>query len=240
MISSGSFKTACLAIACMTLSLITGSSAWAVCRSDILSNRTSFYHGTPVAEFVWFDQDRPVEHPRTPDGPAWFAFDEEFSVHAAVRLVRLQVDANNNLLPAALQLHRYRLSARTTGRLLTCDTHAEFIQASRIRGNRMDGTERADSDLAADFCASANWGSAPVDAYDGYRILQDRVRGEPELILCDPIGAAQHVDTAAWSVGLADGRKAAIGTKFADGATYFCKLGARLVDFDCARAVGGF
>ncbi|CAA0118156.1 Uncharacterised protein [Halioglobus japonicus] len=145
---------------------------------------TIYYHGSPVGIFTWRDTELnpapPFAHPKKPDGPAWFTNSWEFSVHAGSRYLIGQTDKS-------LHLHKYKLKSMVS--TLTCETHADFTKYTDI------SFENGDYQAATTFCNKI----APLQ-YNGYIINRDQVRGEPELILCNPRKTLEYLGSRSWPV----------------------------------------
>ncbi len=179
------------------------------------------YHGAPVGVFTWrnpgLNPAPPFDHPANPDGPAWFAVSWQFSIHAGMRFLVGQEDQR-------LYLHQYQLSQMIA--TLTCDTHADFTAQTGIN------FDQGDYPAAQEFCRDV----APFQ-YNGYIIRQDQVRGEPELILCDPSAVLRYRGQKEWYVSqVPHDRTGGLGPNF-DDEVYGCFLNNQdLSDFVCQAA----
>lgn len=170
----------------VALALMATPGARAACNDiGMIPSQATLYHGAPVPEFVWRGEDLnpapPFAHGTVPDGPAWFAFNWQFSVHAGLRFLTGQDEGS-------LTLFQYRPSQDLA--VLDCDSHSDFGHRTGIDVDRHE-----DIDVARAFCSTI----AP-DQYNGYLIRSDRVRREPELILCDPNAVLTTNSQHRWSV----------------------------------------
>jgi hypothetical protein len=143
------------------------------------------YHGSPAALFDWrntgLNPPPPFGHPDSPDGPAWFALNKAFSLHAAVRYtVGTAIDS--------ITLYTYRVSQQGGIAALICDDHLSFKAVTQIA---IDD----DVEMAKTFCATL-----AKDQYNAYEILQDQVRHEPEVIICHPAGVIKRAASEVWTV----------------------------------------
>lgn len=200
------------------------SAASAACNTTgSVPNGAVIYHGAPVGMFTWqnpgLNPAPPFSHPSNPDGPAWFAGNWQFSVHAGIRYLLGQSDVT-------MYLYQYQL--KQTIATLTCETHADFSKQTGI------SFANGDFDAAVDFCKN----KAPFQ-YNGYVILKDQVREEPELILCDPSSVLTYNGQKAWPVSQVTVK----GTQFTGGVgqdfsgqEYACILNnSNLSDFTCGK-----
>jgi hypothetical protein len=131
------------------------------------------FHGTGSAVFDWrnakLNAAPPFKHPDSPDGPAWFAEEIDFSIHAGL------LDAAFNQ-SKVLNLYSYQVKQASIA-VLACDTHADFKAHTKI-----DTDKHEDPVVAHEFCS----GFAKQHHYNGYVINKDRVRGSREVIVCAP------------------------------------------------------
>jgi hypothetical protein len=181
---------------------------------------TILYHGTPVAMFNWqnpqLNPAPPFSHPASPSGPAWFAADWEFSIHAGVRFLMGRSDTS---------LVLYRYTVQTTMSALICRTMAELSAFTHIP----DSGE--DVEMARQFCARYK------DQYNAYVLLEDAVRREPEYIICDPAARLKLDGQRQWWVTQVrvggDTYTGASGKDFTDREMTCLLNNANLGDFRC-------
>lgn len=171
--------------ALLILALMLAADAGAECDPiATVAEGTLVYHGTPVGIFSWSDPSLnpapPYDHPRSPDGPAWFADDWQFSVHAGLRFLMGQSD---------IDLHLYRYSLTQQIAVLECSTTTEWAAETGI------SLQNGDYPAAQEFCSTL-----AVDQYNGYLIDYDAVRRQPELILCQPSEVLALEATETWWV----------------------------------------
>lgn len=143
------------------------------------------YHGSPAALFDWhntgLNPPPPFTHPNSPDGPAWFARNQAFSLHAAVRYT---VGTTIN----EVTLYVYNVAQQGGIAALICDDHESFRAATGIAVDD-------DVTMANTFCRTV-----AKDQYNAYEILQDPVRHEPEVIICHPAQVIKLASSGPWSV----------------------------------------
>jgi len=107
------------------------------CEDAELLKDVRLYHGSPAPVFGWREGDDPpppIAHSGNPDGPAWFAENDEFSLHAALRMSMKQDN---------LSLHVYRTTVSMS--MLSCEDHHAFFQTTGL-------DEDEDIDVARAFC----------------------------------------------------------------------------------------
>ena len=94
--------------------------------------------------------------------------------------------------------------------VLSCPNHADLEEHTSIGFADEDESNRA----ARFFCEAFFYRSAGPDddpmananpTFKGYIIEQDRVRGERELILCDPAGGLRRTGSEPWAVSQSAG-----------------------------------
>lgn len=172
-----------------------------------LPQGTVLYHGTPVGMFTWQQPDLnpapPFNHPSTPDGPAWFADDWQFSIHAGLRFLQGQSDTSLTL---------YQYSLRQQIATLTCPDLDSFTEATGI------SLENGDYPAAVAFCAAYPF------QYNGYVIEQDAVREQPEVILCNPASVLTAPQQQTWFVTQVGREYTAGGGRDFSGNTWNCLL----------------
>ena len=128
------------------------------------------YHGTLANEFVHRFKPYPIhyKHPHTPDEPAWFANNEKFALHAAVRYTKPEKEAE-------IVLHTFHVYGRIhLMSLPDIENFRIFMQEQFQVYANVNGLMKA-LPLAR---RSIDW-----MGLDGYALLQDAVRGEPEYVL---------------------------------------------------------
>jgi hypothetical protein len=211
----------------LALALVAAAPRPAVAACDLvgsLPGQAVLYHGSPVGMFDWrnpaLNPAPPFSHPKSPDGPAWFAHGWRFSIHAGVRWL---VNQPGN----TLFLHAYSLKRQVA--LLICDDHADFRRQTGI------SPDSGDYVMARRFCATY----AKANNYDGYGLRFDAVRGEPEYILCRPSEVLGYTDVREWPVSrFREGGldyTGAVGRNFAN-EEWACVLNnADLTDFYCRQ-----
>lgn len=106
-------------------------------------------------------------HPPHPDGPAWFADNEKFSLHAAIRFTEPGK-------PADIVLHSYQLKAKL-----------HLMSLPDIDNFRIFMLEQFKVDAPFNGLAEGLelTRRAADTRLDGYALLKDTVRGEPEYVL---------------------------------------------------------
>lgn len=179
-------------IACLTALLALGAGAGAAhAQCDpvgTVPQGTVVYHGTPVGMFTWqnpgLNPAPPFDHPANPDGPAWFADNWQFSIHAGLRYLVGQSDTNLSL---------YLYSFRQEIAVLVCPDLATFSAETGIP------LDNGDYVAAETFCAKY------ADQYNGYVIQQDAVRQQPEYILCQPAAVLSYGGSRKWYVTQVEG-----------------------------------
>jgi hypothetical protein len=131
------------------------------------------FHGTLASEFTHEHLDKagpsPIHyvHPPTPDSPAWFADNQKFSLHAAVRFTRPGK-------PAVIVLHAYRIQKSISMMSLPdMDNFRVFMQEQHNLHAPFNGIMEG---LALAKSSIESW-------LEGYAVLKDIVRGEPEYVL---------------------------------------------------------
>ncbi|KUJ07431.1 uncharacterized protein LY89DRAFT_691873 [Mollisia scopiformis] len=129
------------------------------------------YHGSMADQFAHQEAGGPSPthyvHPPTPDGPAWFANNEKFSLHAAVRFTKPQEKAT-------ITLHTYTVKSEIN--MFSMPNMAAFKhllkEQFKITANFngiMEGLALAKNSLES--------------LLEGYALMEDTVRGEPEYVL---------------------------------------------------------
>jgi hypothetical protein len=137
-----------------------------------LPQRTVLYHGTLADKFVHQDSiggPAPSHyiHPPTPDGPAWFAENIAFSLHAAIRFTNPNTRAQISLYEYTV---RYPISMMSFENM---DSFAEYLYEQH--------GITADTNDVMEAAAVAQRG---MDTrLDGFALDEDIVRGERELVL---------------------------------------------------------
>lgn len=148
--------------------------------------KTQLFHGSTAALFEWRDTalnpQPPFRHPNSPDGPAWFALNRDFSLHAGVRYV---VGTNQD----KVTLHTYQVQQQGGIAALVCDDHNSFYKETKIPVND-------DVAMAMAFCGNY----AKTKHYNAYVIQHDRVRREPEVIICNPTTVVKYTGSEDWNV----------------------------------------
>jgi len=131
------------------------------------------FHGTLAAKFT-HDLPGPnpgpidYHHPPTPDEPAWFADNKKFALHAAVRFTKPGVQSE-------ITLHSYSIYDRLhMMSLQTMDDLEIFMREQFQVESNFNGL--------AEGIVLADWSNVPA-GLEGYALLQDTVRGEPEYVL---------------------------------------------------------
>jgi hypothetical protein len=150
-----------------------------------IAKDTLLYHGSPAALFDWrntgLNPPPPFGHPDSPDGPAWFALNKTFSLHAAVRYTV------GTTIPS-VTLHVYKVVQQGGIAALVCDDHESFHAATEIAVD--DDVTMADT-----FCKTV-----AKDQYNAYEIRRDQVRHEPEVIICHPAQVIKLASSETWTV----------------------------------------
>jgi hypothetical protein len=138
------------------------------------------FHGTLAAEFTHEHLDKagpsPIHyvHPPTPDAPAWFADNQKFSLHAAVRFTRPGQRA-------VIVLHAYQVrKAISMMSLPDMDNFRVFMREQHNLRAPFNGIMEG---LALAKFSNESW-------LEGYAVLKDIVREEPEYVLF-PSGLAK-------------------------------------------------
>jgi hypothetical protein len=179
-------KIACKLAVAVALVLAARTAHAACDQVGHIPENTMLYHGSPAALFDfrevqgWPKPPPAIKNPNAPDGPAWFAFNRQFSLHAGLRYL---VDTSPGM--GKLTLHTYKVNQRGGIAALICGNHGEFAHETGLPVNDDGATARA-------FCNKYR------DQYNAYRINADRVRGEPELIVCQPSQVLQHTSSEEW------------------------------------------
>jgi hypothetical protein len=138
-----------------------------------LESNKELFHGTLATEFT---HDRPgpnpgpihYHHPPTPDEPAWFADNEKFALHAAVRFTQPGVRSE-------ITLHSYSIYGRLHMMSLRTMADLEIFMREQFQ-------VESDFNGLAEGLVLANWSNFPT-GLEGYALLEDTVRGEPEYVL---------------------------------------------------------
>lgn len=174
--------------------------AAADCSDGTVKDTTTLFHGSPVSPggFSWRGglPKPPTAHSKKPDGPAWFAVDDEFSIHAGLRLTIAGRDSH-------LYVHSYKPQDGGVS-LRGCATWDEMADAIK----KMDSSADVSTDvsMATAFCKVQR----SAFQYNGYFILKDRVRGQLEIILCEPDSVLTYEGTDVWDV-VHDGKTHIVG-----------------------------
>jgi hypothetical protein len=137
-----------------------------------LAQGTILYHGTMADKFVHQDSiggPAPSHyiHPPTPDGPAWFAENIAFSLHAAIRFTSPNTHAEISLYEYTV---RYPISMMSFENM---DSFAEYLYEQH--------GITADTNDVIEAAAVAQRGMGT--GLDGFALDEDVVRGERELVL---------------------------------------------------------
>jgi hypothetical protein len=182
-------KTACSLTVAAAALLLAAPVARASCDEvGRIQENTVLFHGSPAALFDWRHVEGwprpPFRNPNSPDGPAWFAFTYPFSLHAGLRYL-IGTDQK------VLTLHKYKVKQRGGIAVLICDNHDELGRQTKL-------PVEDDVVTAQAFCNKYK------DQYNAYRINADRVRKEPELIVCRPGEVLQHEGSEDWHTNLDD------------------------------------
>jgi len=136
------------------------------------------FHGTLAPEFTheYLEEAGPSPthyvHPPTPDAPAWFADNEKFSLHAAVRFTK-------SGKASEIVLHSYRVS-KPISMLSLAD-----LESFRIFMQEQYHIEAPFNGLMEGLALAKFSNEVPgtVAWLEGYALLKDAVRGEPEYVL---------------------------------------------------------
>ena len=162
---------------CIGMSAPSPAAADCIIPAELLPAPARLFHGTWREGFT--PAGRHVGLWQFPPGPAWFAPERDFSLHAPLRYPQAEV----------ITLFSYRLVRPL--RLIYCDTADDAAEYAVARGLAAD-RRREDGAVAATICAGGN--------HDGYRILEDRVRGEVEYVLCAPERVLRLFKRGFWQV----------------------------------------
>jgi hypothetical protein len=175
--------------------LLHTSAASAACGDVALDDKYSVYHGSPISPggFAWVGglPPPPFKHAPVPDGPAWFAFTDEFSIHAGLRYAAGKNDS--------MYVHQYLLPNHGIS-VKWCDTHAEM---SAFIAKLQNPSVVNDGAMGRTFCND----DKVKFQYNAYLILKDQVRQEPELIVCQPSDVLKYASSSKWEVGTPGGSK---------------------------------
>lgn len=131
------------------------------------------YHGTLASKFTHEyacaggPSPHHYTHPPTPDGPAWFADSEKFSLHAAVRFTRPGK-------PAEITVHSYDIY-QSIG-VMSLPTIEDF----RIFMHEQFQMDAPFNGFAEGMAVAKRVLDGGVG---GYALMKDTVRGEPEYVL---------------------------------------------------------
>jgi hypothetical protein len=141
----------------------------------VLPKGKVLYHGSPAEYFNWQDADgekwgfpapKHIIHPPDPTGPAWFADNVKFSLHAAVRYTKPNVRTE-------ITLHEYTLDHPMDIMAFDdMDDMAAFLRDFHKKDATFNGFVEAATIL--------NFGAGGMR---GYALTRDVVRGEPEYVL---------------------------------------------------------
>lgn len=145
-----------------------------VAETAVLKPGTQLFHGSPAGEFThaYLEQAGPspyhYEHPPQPDAPAWFATNILFSLHAAARFTPPNQQAT-------FTLHVYQVTKQIE--LMSFQDMQDFAafmdDQHQMKNVTINGVREA-TPLAKRALGSA---------LDGYVVLKDVVRQEPEYVL---------------------------------------------------------
>lgn len=213
-------------------------SSLAQCTQSEVSPNSVIYHGSPVKMFDWRRTDLnpapPFNNPPSPDGPAWFAWNWQFSVHAGLRYLQGQSGVSNTL-------HRYNV--HTKPNVLSCPNHAAFSAHTQLSFDNGGDVVAANNCCQRFFFDALN--DPGLQFYDGYIIQNGRVRNEPELILCYPSDKLKLTGSEEWGVSQFPGAPGALAASFTGGANdgtlgigriLWLLKNAGLADFFCQPA----
>jgi hypothetical protein len=137
-----------------------------------LPQGTVLYHGTLADEFVHQESTAgPAPshyiHPPTPDGPAWFAQNIAFSLHAAVRFTAPNTETEISL---------YEYTVRNPISMMSFENMASF----RVYLEEQYGIHAVTNDvIAAAAVAQRGMGTR----LNGFALDEDMVRRQRELVL---------------------------------------------------------
>jgi hypothetical protein len=148
--------------------------------TEALAPPERLFHGTSREGFTPAGRNAGLW--QFPPGPAWFAPERDFSLHAPLRYPQAEV----------ITLFAYRPARPLT--LLYCDTADAAADYAETRGlaHHRKGSDPA---VAAAICDTRR---RPL--LDGYRIQADRVRGETEYVICQPHRVLDLVQSRFWQV----------------------------------------
>jgi hypothetical protein len=144
-----------------------------VAEITVLQKGTTLYHGSPAGEFTheYLQQAGPspyhYQHPPTPGSPAWFATNPLFSLHAAARFTKPNAQWT-------ITLHTYRVSKDIN--LMSFQDMDDF---RAFMSNLMQVKPTYNGKKEAIPLAR----QAAESGLDGYLVLKDIVRDEPEYVL---------------------------------------------------------
>jgi hypothetical protein len=146
-----------------------------VAETTVLKTGTKLFHGSPAGEFTheYLASAGPspthYEHPPMPDAPSWFASNLLFSLHAAARFTKPDIQST-------ITLHTYEVAKDINlMSLQDMDDFKEFVVSL--------GQPRPTYNAVPQALPLAKL--AAQSSLDGYVVLKDIVREEPEYVLFD-------------------------------------------------------